>query len=172
MKFINYAVLICACVLLSSCLIDDIEQDVVEFDQARFDRERAAWNAANLKNYSFNLYVEGMGSSSTIRFFIENGMFKKREIIKSGKFENIDAGFTTIPAFYGKIEQTVQSAWEEYGGKDPDEVRFSIRVVYNTEHHFPISMRTSRLIAVGNNTFTSGADSGIDFSIKDFVREN
>jgi hypothetical protein len=149
--------------------LTDIEADVVEFDQEQFDRERAAWNAANVKDYSFNLYVTGYGMSSIIRFVVKNGAFKEREIVKSGKFENIDAGFTTIPAFYDKIERTVQDARKKYEGRNPNDIRFLIDVVYNTENHFPVSMRNSELDF--NSTGLLLADT-ITCSIKDFKRGN
>jgi hypothetical protein len=148
------------------------EAEVVEFDQAQFGREQAAWNASNVKNYHYNMYIDDLGSLSIIRFVIENGVLIKREIIESGMHDNHDTGFTTIPEFFDKIERTVQAARKEYAGRNPDDIRFVIHVDYNTEHHFPVSMRTSELHAIGNNTFTSGEGDGITCSIKDFADGN
>jgi hypothetical protein len=150
-----------------SCELELEPVDVVEFDQAQFDRERAAWDASNVKNYRFDMYVEGMGQYSIIRFVVENGVFKEREIIESGKHDSFYQNGFTIAAFYAQIEQTVQTAWEDYGGRDPDEMRYLIDVVYNTDHHYPVSIY-ARELYFGSNL----AGDRIIYSIKNFVRLN
>jgi hypothetical protein len=166
--------LACACFLPLSCEPDPelAHVDVVQFDQAQFDRERAAWNASNVKNYHFNMYVDGMASRSIIRFVIENGAFKERQIIQTGKHDYVYSGGFTIPAFYAEIERTVQDARKQYDGRNPDEIRFSINVAYNTRHHFPVSIQTCELHAVGNNNFEGINNGGITRSIRDFERGN
>jgi hypothetical protein len=147
--------------------------EIVEFDQGLFDRERAAWNAANVKNYSFDMYVEGMASLSIIRFTVENGAFKELEIIETGHHDRFYQKGFTIPAFYAEIERTVQYARKYYEGKNPDEIRCLIEVVYNTRYHFPIQVSESELHTVGDNNFESDvANSGVKYSIRNFERLN
>jgi hypothetical protein len=174
MKFVHYAVLICACFLLISCdlELEPATEAVVQFDQEQFDRERAAWNASNIKNYRFDMYADGMASRSIIRFVVENGAFKERKIIQSGQLDYLRQNGFTIPAFYAEIEWNVQNAWKIYGDKNPDEIRYVINVVYNTAHHYPVSINTCELHAVGNNTFEGEDNSGIKLTIKNFSRTN
>jgi hypothetical protein len=170
MKPVHYHVLICACLLLPSCEPDPvIASGLVVFDQAQFDRERAAWNASNVKNYRFNMYVDIAPPTSIIRFVIENGEFKERKIIQTGYADDFYQNGFTIPAFYDAIERAVQDARKRYEGKNPDDLRFLIDVVYNTEHHFPVSMSTCEVYAVGNNTFEGESQEGT-WSIGDFER--
>jgi hypothetical protein len=168
MKFIHYAVLVC--ILIISCEIEFPPDDVVQFDQAQFDQERSAWNASNVKNYRFDMYLDGMGLRSIIRFVVENGAFKKREIIQSGDKDYFYQNGFTIQEFYAKIDRTVQTARKDYQGRDPDEIRYSVYVVYNTQHHYPVSMYASELHAVGNDTFESGIGDEVICSIRNFER--
>jgi hypothetical protein len=134
-----------------------------DFDQARFDRERAAWNASNVKNYRFNIYVNIIPPPSIIRFVIENGAFKEREIIQAGDGDDLYPNGFTIPAFYDAIERTVQSVRKKYEGSE----NRVIEVEYNTEHHFPVSMAIREWREVEDNVFVDEGG-GIGFSIRDF----
>jgi hypothetical protein len=118
-KFSGCAVLSGACFLLSSCWLNpEAEVEVVEFDQERFDRERAAWNAAGIKNYRFDVHIDAFGDFPIIRYFIENGSFKNRVFIEFSENDYFNdysfnlVGFTTIPEFYAEIERSVQEKAE------------------------------------------------------------
>jgi hypothetical protein len=142
MKLLYSVVLICASFLLFSCETDPEIILPQDFDQALFDRERAAWNASGVKNYYFNIHVGGYGSSAVIRFVVENEIFQGREVIQSGnEIDHIYQNGFTIPAFYDEIEQYVQSSRKKYKGRtDAGEV---ITVVYNTDHHYPVRISTT-----------------------------
>ncbi|MDR2600887.1 MAG: DUF6174 domain-containing protein [Spirochaetaceae bacterium] len=165
-KFSGCAVLSGVCFLLSSCWLNpeaEVVREAFRFDQERFDRERAAWNAAGIKNYRFDVHVDGLGAFSIIRYFIENGSFKNRVFIKLGSIDHSNPGFTTIPEFYAKIERFVQEKRKEYEGLNPDYERYLIDVEYNSEYHFPIKEEVY--------IFSSRGDivgSGITYAVKDF----
>jgi hypothetical protein len=174
-KSFCYFVLVCG--LFVSCPVaPETGLETVVFDQARFDWERAAWEALDANNYRFDMHVAlffGEYQNPTIiRFVVENGAFKERVITQSGDYDDYYEEAFTLSGFYDKIEKTVRDLRKEYEGKSRKSDGYvTIDVVYDTEYHFPLSMAVCEALSVSGGAYTTpdGAWTSSFFSIEDFV---
>jgi len=128
-------------IILCSCwFMDDL---VIQADKKTFDKERAAWDNQNLKNYQFTYkYSDGAtGPGSPVKVTVK----ENEEPVIENQRENYGYFFKSISEIYNHVNGTfdyVESV--KNGTYDGHKIRsVTLDITYNKQYHYPTKVDLS-----------------------------
>jgi hypothetical protein len=138
-KYLYCFFIVALCVFQNSCEPVDIQMD-----KEKFDRERAAWNSLNLKNYQFT-YQHFSASTGPFGPYTITVRENEETVVENTGRHADNLTFKTIEEVYAYAGRTFELAKSvKDGSYDGHKLRSIIfNITYDAQHHYPTQAELS-----------------------------
>jgi hypothetical protein len=146
------------------------ETEPVHFDRKTFDRERAAWEAAGITDYTVEEVVGYDLAPNKTRVTVRGGVITRKETLSKWDLEHPEdvppegpEAFSYVKTVSEVYEWVVWCVEEFLAGADGTR-RLWIDISYDTTWHYPVKVSVSESPTEGGEYFEVGGGAGLELS--------